>query len=54
MRASGQQLHLLNYLIESGIIKPVVDRIFTLNSIIDAFTYVETGRTKGKVVITLN
>ncbi|HCF3279244.1 NADP-dependent oxidoreductase [Pseudomonas aeruginosa] len=51
MRASGSQLGEISSLIESGIIKPAVDRIFPFNSVADALTYVETGRAKGKVVI---
>ncbi len=51
MRASGSQLRELSGLIETGAIKPVVDRVFPLNSTADALAYVETGRAKGKVVI---
>ena len=51
MRASGSQLGEISSLIESGIIKPAVDRIFPFNSVADALAYVETGRAKGKVVI---
>ena len=38
-------------LIESGMIKPMVDRSFPLESTADALSYVEQGRAKGKVVI---
>ncbi|MFU5804164.1 NADP-dependent oxidoreductase [Pseudomonas aeruginosa] len=51
MRASGSQLGEISSLIESGVIKPAVDRIFPFNSVAEAFAYVETGRAKGKVVI---
>jgi NADPH:quinone reductase-like Zn-dependent oxidoreductase len=51
MRASGGQLGEISSLIESGVIKPAVDRIFPLNSVAEALAYVETGRAKGKVVI---
>ncbi|MDY1241992.1 NADP-dependent oxidoreductase [Pseudomonas aeruginosa] len=51
MRASGSQLGEISSLIESGIIKPAVDRIFPFNSVADALSYVEMGRAKGKVVI---
>ncbi|MFT3757202.1 MAG: NADP-dependent oxidoreductase [Pseudoxanthomonas sp.] len=51
MRASGSQLAEISALIESGAIKPTVDRVFPLDSTADALAYVETGRTKGKVII---
>lgn len=51
MRASGSQLGEINSLIESGVIKPALDRIFSFNSVAEALAYVETGRAKGKVVI---
>lgn len=51
MRASGDQLTRITSLIDRGIIRPVVDRVFPFESIKDAMTYVETGRAKGKVVV---
>ncbi len=51
MRAAGDQLHEISSLIDSGIIHPVVDRIFPFESTREALAYVETGRAKGKVVI---
>ncbi len=51
MKASGSQLGELSALIEAGAIKPVVDRVFPLDSTADALAYVETGRAKGKVII---
>ncbi|RZT92206.1 NADPH:quinone reductase-like Zn-dependent oxidoreductase [Advenella incenata] len=51
MKASGSQLRELSTLIEAGAIKPVVDRVFPLDSTADALAYVETGRAKGKVII---
>ena len=53
MRAEGQQLSKITTLIESGMINPVVDRVFPFENTNDALTYVETGRAKGKVVIRL-
>lgn len=53
MRASGEQLDDISALIESGIIKPVVDRVFPFDATADALSYVETGRAKGKVVVKL-
>lgn len=51
MRAQGEQLSKITTLIESGIIRPVVDKIFTFEKTNDALSYVESGRAKGKVVI---
>ena len=51
MRPSGEQLREIGSLIDSGIIRPVVDRIFPFESTKDALAYVESGRAKGKVVI---
>ena len=43
----------LKKLIESGKYKPLVDRTFHLDNIVDAYKYVETGQKAGNVVITL-
>lgn len=51
MRADGKQLGKITQLIESGIIKPVIDKVFPFSQTNDAMSYVESGRTKGKVVI---
>lgn len=51
MRAEGNQLSQITKLIESGVIKPVIDKVFPFEQTNDALAYVETGRVKGKVVI---
>jgi NADPH:quinone reductase-like Zn-dependent oxidoreductase len=51
MRANGEQLSKITSLIESGIIRQVIDRIFPFEATKDALAYLETGRAKGKVVI---
>lgn len=51
MRAQGQQLSEITSLIESGAIRPVVDKVFPFEKTGDALAYVEAGRAKGKVVI---
>ncbi|CAE6751299.1 NADP-dependent oxidoreductase [Paraburkholderia haematera] len=51
MRASGDQLRQITSLIDAGVIRPVVDRIFPFDSIREAMAYVDIGRTKGKVVV---
>ena len=51
MRANGAQLAEITTLIDSGIIRPVVDRIFPFDSTNEAMAYVEAGRARGKVVV---
>jgi NADPH:quinone reductase-like Zn-dependent oxidoreductase len=51
MRASGDQLREISSLIDSGIVRPVVDRVFPFESTKEAMAYVESGRAKGKVVV---
>jgi len=51
MRASGDQLREIGSLIDSGMIRPVVDRVFPFESTREAMAYVETGRARGKVVV---
>jgi alcohol dehydrogenase len=48
---SGAQLETLASLIDDGVIRPVVDRVFPFDQTKDALQYVKTGRAKGKVVI---
>lgn len=51
MKANGSQLKQITSLIESGAIRPVVDKVFPFASTNEALAYVESGRAKGKVVI---
>ena len=51
MRAEGEQLSQITKLIESGVIKPVMDKVFPFEQTNEAMAYVEAGRAKGKVVI---
>ncbi len=51
MRAEGNQLGEITKLIESGIIKPVIDKVFPFEQTNEALSYVETGRSKGKVIL---
>jgi NADPH:quinone reductase-like Zn-dependent oxidoreductase len=51
MRASGEQLSRITSLIEAGIIRPVMDRVFPFEATNEALAHVETGRSKGKVVV---
>ena len=54
VRASGEQLRELGSLIDSGVIRPVVDRVFPFQSTTEALAYVEKGRAKGKVVVRIS
>ena len=51
MRANGEQLSKITSLIETGIIRPVMDRVFPFQATQEALAYIETGRSKGKVVV---
>jgi NADPH:quinone reductase-like Zn-dependent oxidoreductase len=53
MRANGMQLDQITALIDKGLIRPVVDRIFAFDETNEALAFVETGRAKGKVVVKL-
>ena len=53
MRAQGEQLSEITKLIEAGVIKPVMDKLFPFGQTNEAMSYAETGRAKGKVVVKL-
>jgi NADPH:quinone reductase-like Zn-dependent oxidoreductase len=52
MHPSGSDLALLAELIEQGKLKAIVDRTYPFAKIAEALEYVESGRAKGKVVVT--
>ena len=51
MSAEGKQLGQITQLIEAGVIKPVIDKVFPFEQTNEAMSYVETGRSRGKVVV---
>lgn len=53
MKASGEQLRAIAALVDAGTIRPVLDRVFPFESTKDAMAYVESGRARGKVVVTM-
>jgi NADPH:quinone reductase-like Zn-dependent oxidoreductase len=48
MKANGHQLREIGSLIDSGAIRPVVDRVFPFQSTPEALAYVERGRAKAR------
>jgi NADPH:quinone reductase-like Zn-dependent oxidoreductase len=44
---------MLSHLLEAGKITPVIDRTYSLAEVPDAIRYLEAGRARGKVVISL-
>lgn len=51
MRANGKQLSEISSLIEAGVIRPVIDKIFPFEQTNEAMSYVASGRAKGKVIV---
>ena len=51
MRAESEQLSEITKLLEAGVVKPVIDKVFSFEATNEAMDYVEKGRAKGKVVI---
>jgi NADPH:quinone reductase-like Zn-dependent oxidoreductase len=47
----GGQLAEIGALLEAGMIRPVIDKIFPFDRAKEALAYLEEGRAKGKVVV---
>jgi NADPH:quinone reductase-like Zn-dependent oxidoreductase len=52
-RSNKDDLTILANLMQSGKVTPVIDRTYPLSEIREAVRYVETGRARGKVIITV-
>lgn len=48
-----EDLGVLSDLMQSGEVTPVIDRLYTLNEVPAAMEYLETGRARGKVIVTV-
>ncbi len=51
---SGETLFVLKNIAEQGILKPIIDRIYSLDQIVEAHRYADLGHKKGNLVITIN
>jgi alcohol dehydrogenase len=49
--SNGEQLSQITPFIQSGKIKPVIDKVFPFEQAVEAFEYLIAGRAKGKVII---
>jgi NADPH:quinone reductase-like Zn-dependent oxidoreductase len=48
-----KDLTILRDMMQAGTITPVIDRRFTFGEVAKALAYVETGRARGKVIVTV-
>ncbi|MCM3768991.1 NADP-dependent oxidoreductase [Priestia aryabhattai] len=51
MKPSGEQLRIIANFIETGKIKPIIDRVFPFGDAQKAMEYAESGRAKGKIIL---
>ena len=52
-KPSKEDLNILRELMETGKVKPVIDRRYSLSEVPEAIRYLEEGHAQGKVVITV-
>lgn len=53
LKLNSQRLNKIKEFVESGYIKPLLDRCYSLEEIVEAHRYVEKGHKKGGVAITV-
>ncbi|HET9410391.1 MAG TPA: NAD(P)-dependent alcohol dehydrogenase [Candidatus Dormibacteraeota bacterium] len=53
-RTTRSDLLMLKELAESGALRPVIDRRYTLDEIVEAHRYVDLGHKKGNVIVTIS
>lgn len=46
-------LSVVKELVETGTLRPVIDRVYPLDQVVEAHRYVETGHKRGNVILTL-
>jgi NADPH:quinone reductase-like Zn-dependent oxidoreductase len=54
MRPDGELLGQIARLVENDTIRPLVDKVFTLDQVQEALAYSESGRATGKIVVRLS
>ncbi|AWF81479.1 NADPH:quinone reductase [Microbulbifer sp. A4B17] len=54
MEANGEQLRELGELYQRRILSPVIDKTYSFDQSKEAFSYLASGRAKGKVIITMD
>ena len=52
MHASGDQLRQITALVDDGVLRPVVGRVFDFDQTVQAVQSLEVGGIRGKAVIT--
>lgn len=53
MRADGSQLREITRLVDAGVIRPVIDKVYPFAATNEALAHVVSGRAKGKVVVAM-
>ena len=51
MQADGKQLSEISSLIEAGVLRPIIDKVYPFEQTNEAMAYVASGRAKGKVIV---
>ncbi|MCS0791312.1 NADP-dependent oxidoreductase [Cytobacillus firmus] len=51
MKPSGEQLRIIANFIETGKIKPIIDKVFPFEDAQKAMEFAESGRAKGKIIL---